>query len=389
MAEHPNGRLTGIGSVLILAGMTGLLAGGSLFGGSDRKAAQSPVWRPFLRTRDAAVLQLGRDSIGSAYVTEERLLPCVPNYDAKCITASAEAINRFASAAGMPVYLLAVPTSAGIYADLMPEYAPLVNEHEQLRNLSAQINENVTWIEAESWLSTEREQDIYFRTDPCWTSYGAFCVYRTAIRKLGFSPLGYDHFIVSHFSSEYYGRLVQENGYSEIAPDMIDLYRYDAEEPLKSVTALRKDGSEPLSGYFRQALAAESGCPEKVFGTNAEAVLKIETENQNQRSLLLLTDSFGAAMTPLLLQHYRTVTAVNLELADAQNIDWRTLVNDGTTQYTQGLVLCGADLLRSPQFARAMQQTDGKLPEKPESETGKGDSNEQKETARQAAAAET
>jgi hypothetical protein len=80
---------------------------------------------------------------------------------------------------------------------------------------------------------------------------------------------------------------------------------------------------------------------------------------------------------------------VNLELADAQKIDWRTLVNDGTTQYTQGLVLCGADLLRSPQFARAMQQTDSKLPEKPESETGKGDSNEQKETARQAAAAET
>ena len=361
-------------AAFLLAGVTAFLAAGSLFGGSGQEAAENPVWRPLLHTRDHAVLQLGRDSVRNVYVTDERLLPYSVGYDESVIAASAQAVSDYAEAVGVPVYLLAVPTSAGIYGDLLPEAAPLVNEHAELDTLARQLSSSVVRIEAESWLSTEREQYIYYRTDPCWTSYGAFCVYRTAIRRLGANPLGYDHFIISHFSDDYYGRLVQESGYREVKPDLIDLFYSDSELPPKSVTALRPDGTEQLSSYYRQSLAKESGDPALVFATNSEAVLHIETENQNNRELLLITDRFGGNMTPFLLRHYHTVTAVNLELAQAQKTDWQALVHNGSTAYTQILVLCGADTLRSPDFSAAMQLTKQLLPyEDQPPEQDKGD----------------
>lgn len=362
-------RFRTLHAAFILAGMTGLLAAGSLFGGSGSEAAKNPVWRPLLRARDSTVLQLGRDSVRDIYVTEERLLPYAVSYDENAVTASAAAVNAYAAAVGVPVYMLAVPTSAGIYGDLLPEAAPLVNEHAELDSLSRQLSDSVMRIEAESWLSTEREQYIYYRTDPCWTSYGAFCVYRTAIRKLGSNPLGYDRFKITHFSSEYKGRLVQNSGFDEMKPDLVDLFQSDTEQPLRTVTALRPDGPEQYSSYYRKNAAEESGEAVQVFGTNIEAVLHMETENQNNRELLLLTDRFGGSMVPFLLQHYHTVTAVNLELAHAQKLDWQALVHDGGTQYTQVLVLCGADTLRSADFPAAMRLTDALMPaDKPEGE---------------------
>lgn len=345
-----------VSSAVILAGITGMLAFGSLFTAGGKQAARNPLWRPLLRARDNAVLELGRDSLGNVYVTEERLLPYREQYDSAAVTDCAGAINDFAADAEIPVYLVAVPTSAGIYGDLLPEYAPLANEHVLLRELSSQLSENVIWIEAESWLSTEREQYIYYRTDPCWTGYGAFCVYRTAIRKLGFNPLGYDHFIISHFRGDYYGRLVQESGYDSVQPDTVDLYRCDSEQPLKCVQALRTDGAQPLKSFFLQQEAEKSGHPERVYASNTEPVLYLETENQNSRELLLLTDSFGGSMIPLLLQHYHSVTAVNTELAKQQKTDWRRLVDGTGVQYTQVLVLCGADTLSNSAFSSVIRR---------------------------------
>ena len=344
-------RLYALHAAVILAGVTGCLAVGSLLGG-----AESPVWKPLLHAHDTAALTFGTDILGDVYITDTRMLRYQPVFDERTVRASAAAINSYADTLSVPVYLLAAPTSAGIYGDLLPESAPLVNEHNLLRTLASELNDKVVWIEAESWLSAEREQEIYYRTDSCWTGYGAFCTYRTAIRKLGFNALGYDHFVITHYSADFYGRLAQQSRYFEMQPDLIDLYHYDAEQPLKQVQALRADGNVPLSDYLLPSRAEESGDPADIFAILSEEVLYMETQNQNSRELLLLTDSFGASMIPFLLQHYHTVTAVNLELAYANRTDWQALVGSGgDVPYTQVLILCGADTLSSNVFAREMR----------------------------------
>jgi hypothetical protein len=72
-------------------------------------------------------------------------------------------------------------------------------------------------------------------------------------------------------------------------------------------------------------------------------MLQIETGRTTGKSLLLLSDSYGASFLPLLFPHYRSLTAVNLELAG--ETDWRGVLADSGMEFQQILVLCSADSL--------------------------------------------
>lgn len=330
-------RGAGILSAVLLGSTTLLFAVCALFGGTKADAADRPLWQPLLHAHDSLMLSLGTRELGEVYVTSDRLLGHFSEPDDAAVSAAAEAVNAYAAAQSASVYLLAVPTSSGIYGDTLPDSAPLANEHQLLRRFAEGLNEQIIWLEASSWLSAEKEQYIYYRSDPCWTAYGAYTVYRSAIRKLGFTAVGYDRFYITHFGYDYYGSLAQQSHYYELAPDMIDLYYSSTQKP-ERVTALRADGAEALPAYFRTDLPETAQHPELVFGTESEPLLRIETDNPSNRDLLLLTDSFGGSMVPFLMQHYRSITAVNLQ--NAGDTDWQTLA---AGDYAQILILYGAD----------------------------------------------
>ena len=336
-------KMSALYSAVILCGTIGTLSVATLlYGRGDHDGIA--IWQPLLRAHDAFMLALGQDEFGNVYITEERLLRRSPSPDTETAEAAANALKDFAESSSAPVYLLAVPTSAGIYGNTLPEHAPLAGEHTLLRTVSGQLDDRLTWIEAESWLEAEKEQYIYYRTDPCWTSYGAFCVYRTAIRKLGFTAVGYDRYMITHFTDNYYGPLAQDSYYDRIKPDLIDLYRNEEGQPLQSISAVQPDGSEiQLSGYEQPELAKQTDDPAAVFGLNAYPAIQAETANENNKELLLLTDDFGSVMMPFLLQHYHRITAVNLSRAEGAQRDLMQ-----TKDVSQVLILVSAETLAKP-----------------------------------------
>lgn len=341
MANDENRKrrsVKGILPAVMLFTATVVFAVGSIIGGSDAEAADYPVWKPLLRIHDRIVLALGQDTLGDVYITGERMLRRAPQADESAVSMAAQAVNSLAAESAVPVYLLAAPTSAGIYSDTLSRSAPVSSEHTVLHDLSAALSEQVIWIEAESWLSAEKEQYIYYRTDPCWTSYGAYCAYRSAIRKLGFAAVGYDKFAIEHFCDDYLGSLTKLSHYSEIRPDLIDLYLCTEQPQDITVTVRSSSGRTQYDSYYRKDAPDLESDPMRVFFSAAEPFLRIETTHQSSKDLLLLTDRFGAEMIPFLLQHYHIVDAVNLELAG--DTDWRSMMN-GT--YSQILILCGAD----------------------------------------------
>lgn len=335
-------KLTQLASAILLCSTTALFAGISLFGGKYDRAAESTVWQQLLHIHDRIQLAFGSDQLGKVYVTDERLLAQNENDAPETLSAAAEAVNAYADAQSAAVFVLAAPTSAGIYSDTLPESAPNANEHMMLRRFSEMLHEQIIWLEAESWLAAEREQYIYYRTDPCWTGYGAFCVYRSAIRRLGFHAAGYDKFSVRHCDADYYGRLARAAHYYDTMPDVVDIYTNRTAAQSFRVTALRENGAEALPSFFLEQRGAEH--PEEVYASVTEPVLRIETDNQNSKDLLLLSDTFGGSMIPFLMQHYRTITAVNMNLADHSVLSARA-----SGEYSQILILCGADTLANPE----------------------------------------
>ena len=336
-------------SAWILGTATAVFALCALVSGNGAETEEHPVWQPLLRVHDKISLMLGNDRIGSVYVTEERLLPHLKEPESDTVSNAAKAVNLYAASQRASIYMLAVPTSAGIYGDMLPDSVPLTNEHQILRTFSESLQEPVLWIEAASWLSGARENYIYYRTDSHWTSYGAFCVYRSAIRKLGFNAYGYDHFTVTHFDCNYHGNLACRNHFYDLLPDTIDLYDSAEKTQPAQVTALRTEGDIALSGYYLIDLPEAKEKPEKVFALETEPVLRIATENQSSKDLLLLTDRCGYSMIPFLMQHYRMITAVNLPACN--EIDWRTLT---AGSYSQILILCGTETIAAEDGLQTM-----------------------------------
>lgn len=333
----------------ILLSVPIFFAAGSL-GVADRSvSAQAAVWRPLLQLHDRMRLALGADSIGNVYIIGGRMLRRAQPADEEITRIAAETVNAFAQSTNVPVYCAPVPTSAGVYADLLSENAPVSGEAALLRDFSERLSSDVTQITLLPLMTARREEQIYCRTDPRWTSYGAFCAYQTVIRKLGAVPVGYDRFTVTHFSSDYYGSLAQEIRYYDIAPDLIDLYTNDTAPVITGGAAWNSDGTarEIHTCYLTDDPAAGYG----VFAAAELPVLSLDTAAQNNRSLLLLCDSFGAPMLPFLLQHYKNVTAVSL--TRAAETDWQGIL--AGREYTQILILCGADTLAARGGLRALQ----------------------------------
>lgn len=336
-------------SAILILGTVCLFAAASLAGGTE-----SRIWNPLLALHDRSRVMLGCDTVGDVYVTKDRLLRRRVQYSETDLTASAAAVSRFAQNTDIPVWFMGVPTSAGIYADTLSDAAPRVNERALLRSFSEQLDQKVNKLEAASWLNGMKEQYVYYRTDSRWTSYGAFYIYQSVIRKLGFQAIGYDQFTITHFTCDYFGNLAQEIRYYDVQPDLVDLYTAKNEPPPLSITAYRPDGSAvPLQSYYRREDAAESGNAYDVFGLEHFALLHMEMKNKSAKHLLLLSDSCGSPMLPFLWQHYHNITAVNLPLA--REIDWRALTKE--REYTHIIILCSTDTLLDPHGLDALRIT--------------------------------
>lgn len=334
---------------VILIGTVIAFAAGSLSARSRGTAAQSLVWKPLLHAYDSVRLGLGADCIGNVYLINGRMLRRTTEYSEEAILASAEAVSRYAAATEAPVCCAAVPTGAGVYAKLLSENAPRSGETAALRSFTAALGDGIAALDLSSTFENLREEtgyEIYYRTDPRWTSFGAFCAYQVIIRRLGLNAVGYDRFAVWHRESSYYGTLAQEIQYFDVQPDIIDLYTNGSAPEITRGTVWRADGTAQSAAQYYDTDAAGYA----VFRSAAAPVVRMENALQNNRALLLLCDSYGAPVVPFLMQHYQSVTAVNLELADT--LDWRAVTGD--LDYTQVLILLSAETVAKEDGLRAL-----------------------------------
>ncbi len=317
------------------------LAGGAAKGDT---ASAVPCGAQLAEYYNALRLRTGSDTIGEIYVAQGRMLRHHKAYDANAAADVVSQVNAFADAQNAPVYWVAVPTAAGIYAETLPSNAPQANEQALLLSVEEKLHDSITVIDVYSWLYAMRDAYIYYRTDSHWTSYGAFSAYKTVMRKLGFSPVGYDRFRIRHLTSSYQGDFAAETGYRRLAGDVVDLYECEGGAECTSITVYHADGSTAQTdSLYDTSLCADAERLAQeayaVFPMADAPMMQLTTDLNNGRQLLLLTDDYGAAMLPFLTQHYEGITVINTQLTDAAALE--RVNND----FTQIVILCSADTI--------------------------------------------
>ena len=229
------------------------------------------------------------------------------------MTEAASAVNIFAENYDGAVYFAAIPTSAGVYSSTLPGYLGNDTEKQQIDSFYNQLSSRIRTIDAYNILKMLSDNYIYYRTDPRWTSYGAYAVYRTVIQKLGFQPSKYDKYTIEHVTDSYQGTLFRRSQYMLCKPDIIDIYEYSGDAEVTSCSVVERDGTEtPVELYDRSAL--ETADKYGIYLGREVPLLRIETSVNNERRLLVIKDSYADCFVPFLTQHYSRIDVVSPEL---------------------------------------------------------------------------
>ena len=289
-----------------------------------------------LRLRTNLSLLMGNKKIGSVYISKERLLQETIALDETALMETAACINEFYQQYTVPVCLAAVPSATEIYTEYLPDHAMVPSQLEALDAFYEATDTQIRKIDAYHVLSTFKEDYIYYRTDSGWTSYGAYCIYRNVIRKMGYYPVSYDSYSIAHVKNDFRGDLYTECLYDSVTADILDIYTCADSSEIISMRSF--DGSTWTEcAFYKEALLETEDAASFYMGVPQLSV-QIQTDAENGKRLLVFKDSYADCMIPFLTQHYAQIDVIDMTCLDRPV---QELLDPAS--YQQVLILCDAD----------------------------------------------
>lgn len=277
-------------------------------------------------------LSSGRKEIDGVFVLPDRLIENTPAVSEKAVTHSAEIVSAFAERFDGAISLMLVPTASSIHRDLLPATAEIAAQKALIDKAYELVSEQVGTIDCYSTLSASRDLSLYYRTDPRWTSLGAYMGYSACSNQMGFSPLAMDRFNIEHANHNYFGLLCDRIGYYDLIPDTIDIYSAPESDTNSIIINIyNKTEWIQTSGLYNRERLDEGYA---VFPEGAP-VSTIETGMKKAPRLLIVGDSFVNALAPFLTMHYSTVTVADMALSENE---LRQLID--VNSYDQILFCC-------------------------------------------------
>lgn len=282
------------------------------------------------RIRNQSDLLIGEKMIQDVYITKQGLMEKLTSDTEP----DAALVNTCYQNASVPVYFILVPTAAGIYESQLPANAPTFDQESFIKNVYTKTESGIRCIDTYHVLRSLKENYIYYRTDSHWTSYGAYYVYQSAIQKMGFTPVPYHRYVISHLDTDFRGDLYQKTLYDTVKPDILDRYYCETGAEITEILAYDQDGSEQVRELLHDesVLHAEDADLYRYYMGEPCEKLVIRTNLENHKKLLLYKDDFADCMIPFLIQHYSEICVTDLKQADLKFTE--------DPEYTQILFLC-------------------------------------------------
>ena len=250
--------------------------------------------------------RLGQKESGGVYLGKDgRLFSDPETPDAASLVSTLSAVNDFSAAhPELTTRIMLVPGAAAVMEDALPANAPVRDQMEDIRSVQNGLNDTVSWLEAGDVLLAHSQEEIYYRTDHHWTSYGASLVYEATAGEMHLTP---GDFQVYPVTVDFEGTLSSKSG-SHAARDLIEIY-VPREESLKYTVTFGEDTARVCSIYRRGALEQKDKYT-VFFGGNHDRV-EIRTTANTGKSLLLLKDSFANCFVQFLLPGYDRITLID------------------------------------------------------------------------------
>lgn len=218
----------------------------------------------------------------------------------------AEFVNRMGERADVKVMM--VPTKTWVMQEKLPLFAPTYDEqifYDALHTKLSAVDEQAL-IPVDQVLFAHCDEEIYYRTDHHWTTWGAWYGYSAYAQAMGISAEQVQkksdlQLASSDFLGTTYAKVHQAAMADEISI-------YEPQAPLEVIYNMGEKTTQSL--YETEFLDTEDQY--RVFTGGNQAVLEITGGIQNGKTLLLIKDSFANCMLPFLVEDFEKVIVVDL-----------------------------------------------------------------------------
>ena len=202
------------------------------------------------------------------------------------------------------------PNATLLMKDQLPYGVTQYDQREVLSQLRDKIvgddAPNTRWIDCPAALETVTDTRLYYRTDHHWTTRAAYAVFRdiAAQWELPADTVTYDFALVT---DRFQGTLASSSGITHIYDD-IEICMPHGFEGM-SVIEYENENLKTTTFFNTQKLCGANAY--EVFLGGNYAKLVIQNAVENNRTLLVLKDSYANCMIPMLAPYFSQIIVID------------------------------------------------------------------------------
>lgn len=236
-------------------------------------------------------------------------------FEPSYLTSYASVLNKYASELpDVNVYSMLVPTSGEFY---LPESMKTDKNSQKkaIESVYAETNDAVKRVDAYSGLAKQtknKDNYIYFRTDHHWTAKGAYEGYAAFCKAAGLSAVPLKDMKAVNVDADFFGSFSKITTNPDITkyPDHVEYYLQPETEDVTAFTNIDMATSYDTDLFVTWNLD-EVQNKYLVFLGGDHPLTRIVTKADNDKTLVIIKDSFGNALTPFFVNHYKTIYVID------------------------------------------------------------------------------
>lgn len=238
-------------------------------------------------------------------------------------------IDECAEHLNVPVAVLIAPSTGYVCADKLPLVHQSYDDDAYFEKMQAALT-HADFADIRALFKSEHAagQQMYYRTDHHWTTYGAYTAYRALADVLGYTPHEQSDYAVTAYDG-FYGTTYSTSGYWLSDPDAIEVWDNKANDG--SIKVAVTEGSvtdEQDDMFYYGHLDEDDKYPVFLDGNHPYTVITNSNASSDE-TLLVVKDSFAHSLVPFLADHYSRIIMVDMRyysdpipaLAEREGVD--------------------------------------------------------------------
>lgn len=277
---------------------------------------------------------LGQSLVNNVYFSEDDMLIGKYNNPYEQLDVNLGYVNEFAELnPDLNVIWLVAPNASYIYEDKLPDYATSYDQGEVLAYLADNTVQDIKLIDCSKSLMDAKDEYIYYNTDHHWTMNGAYIGYETYCNEVGITPMSVEDYEVVSGSKEFYGTLYSNAPTFGQKMDEVLIYN----NPVGEYTVEYMDDKVTTDSlYNMDNLKIKDKYTTYLDGNHSILKITSNATAGDNGKLIVVKDSYGHCLIPLLADHYSEIYVVDLryyhdsvsQLASENDITEILLINN-------------------------------------------------------------